>query len=143
MCGRFVGYRSKEELLDLFPIDSCETEVVANYNIAPTQSYDHYRTGQPPSVKAGQCGSQQQFVQHQTHEADGVEALSHKLLAEICLQLLAFSYPWTLGTLNPLVRYFTTLSRCVSFSFFHIILISTMGRFDLSRFSFSAAATHE
>jgi putative SOS response-associated peptidase YedK len=37
MCGRFVGYRSKEELLDLFSIDSCETEVVANYNIAPTQ----------------------------------------------------------------------------------------------------------
>ena len=76
MCGRFVGYRSKEELLDLFPIDSCETEVVANYNIAPTQSYDHYRTGQPPGVKAGQCGSQQQFVQHQTHEADGVEVTS-------------------------------------------------------------------
>ena len=37
MCGRFVGYRRKEELLDLFPIDQCEIEVTANYNIAPTQ----------------------------------------------------------------------------------------------------------
>jgi len=37
MCGRFVGYRSKEELLDLFPIDECNTEVKGNYNIAPSQ----------------------------------------------------------------------------------------------------------
>jgi len=37
MCGRFVGYRSKEELLDLFPIDECRTEVKGSYNIAPSQ----------------------------------------------------------------------------------------------------------
>jgi len=37
MCGRFVGYRRKEELLDLFPIDQCDAEVTASYNIAPTQ----------------------------------------------------------------------------------------------------------
>jgi len=37
MCGRFVGYRRREELLDLFPIDRCEVEVTASYNIAPTQ----------------------------------------------------------------------------------------------------------
>jgi len=37
MCGRFVGYRKKEELLDLFPIDECRTEVTGSYNIAPSQ----------------------------------------------------------------------------------------------------------
>jgi len=37
MCGRFVGYRGKEELLDLFPIDQCEVAVSASYNIAPSQ----------------------------------------------------------------------------------------------------------
>ena len=37
MCGRFVGYRRKEELMDLFPIDHCEVEVTASYNIAPSQ----------------------------------------------------------------------------------------------------------
>jgi putative SOS response-associated peptidase YedK len=37
MCGRFVGYRSKEELLDLFPIDACKATVKGNYNIAPSQ----------------------------------------------------------------------------------------------------------
>jgi len=37
MCGRFVGYRNKEELLDLFPIDECRTEVTGSYNIAPSQ----------------------------------------------------------------------------------------------------------
>ena len=37
MCGRFVGYRSKEELLDLFPIDECKATVKGNYNIAPSQ----------------------------------------------------------------------------------------------------------
>jgi len=37
MCGRFVGYRRKEELLDLFPIDQCDVEVTASYNIAPSQ----------------------------------------------------------------------------------------------------------
>lgn len=37
MCGRFVGYRNKEELLDLFPIDECRTEVKGSYNIAPSQ----------------------------------------------------------------------------------------------------------
>jgi putative SOS response-associated peptidase YedK len=37
MCGRFVGYKSKEELLDLFPIDECRTVVTGSYNIAPSQ----------------------------------------------------------------------------------------------------------
>jgi len=37
MCGRFVGYRNKEELLDLFPIDICNIEVTGSYNIAPSQ----------------------------------------------------------------------------------------------------------
>jgi putative SOS response-associated peptidase YedK len=37
MCGRFVGYRGKEELMDLFPIDQCDAEVSASYNIAPSQ----------------------------------------------------------------------------------------------------------
>ena len=37
MCGRFVGFRSLEELKDLFPIDRAACEVVANFNVAPTQ----------------------------------------------------------------------------------------------------------
>ncbi len=37
MCGRFVGYTSKEELLDLFPIDECRTMATGSYNIAPSQ----------------------------------------------------------------------------------------------------------
>ena len=37
MCGRFVGYRKLEELLDHFPIDAADVDIVANYNVAPTQ----------------------------------------------------------------------------------------------------------
>ena len=37
MCGRFVGFRSIEQLKNHFPIDEANCEVVANYNIAPTQ----------------------------------------------------------------------------------------------------------
>jgi putative SOS response-associated peptidase YedK len=37
MCGRFVGYRNKEELLRYFPIDRVEAEAVRNYNVAPSQ----------------------------------------------------------------------------------------------------------
>jgi putative SOS response-associated peptidase YedK len=37
MCGRFVGFRSLEELKDIFPIDRAACEVVANYNVAPSQ----------------------------------------------------------------------------------------------------------
>ncbi len=37
MCGRFVGFRSLEELKDIYPIDRAECEVVANYNVAPSQ----------------------------------------------------------------------------------------------------------
>lgn len=37
MCGRFVGFRRLEELLEHFPIDVANVEVKPNYNIAPTQ----------------------------------------------------------------------------------------------------------
>ena len=37
MCGRFVGYRSLDELKEFFPIDCCASEVAANYNVAPAQ----------------------------------------------------------------------------------------------------------
>ena len=37
MCGRFVGFRSLEELKDIYPIDRAACEVVANYNVAPSQ----------------------------------------------------------------------------------------------------------
>jgi putative SOS response-associated peptidase YedK len=37
MCGRFVGYRNNEELLDNFPIDKTACNSTANYNIAPSQ----------------------------------------------------------------------------------------------------------
>ena len=37
MCGRFVGYRSLDELKEIFPIDRCAGEVAANYNVAPAQ----------------------------------------------------------------------------------------------------------
>ena len=37
MCGRFVGFRSLEELKDIFPIDRAGCEVVASYNVAPSQ----------------------------------------------------------------------------------------------------------
>jgi putative SOS response-associated peptidase YedK len=36
MCGRFVGFRRLEELLDAFPIDVADVAVQPNYNIAPT-----------------------------------------------------------------------------------------------------------
>ena len=37
MCGRFVGYRSLEELKEIFPIDRSDCKVTANYNVAPSQ----------------------------------------------------------------------------------------------------------
>lgn len=37
MCGRFVGYRNLDELKKLFPIDQSACEVIANYNVAPSQ----------------------------------------------------------------------------------------------------------
>ena len=37
MCGRFVGFRSLEELKDNFPIDKAACDVTANYNVAPSQ----------------------------------------------------------------------------------------------------------
>ena len=37
MCGRFVGYRSLEQLKAFFPIDRAPGEVAASYNIAPSQ----------------------------------------------------------------------------------------------------------
>ena len=37
MCGRFVGFRSLEELKESFPIDRAACQVVANYNVAPSQ----------------------------------------------------------------------------------------------------------
>ncbi|MEJ2165813.1 MAG: SOS response-associated peptidase [Desulfobacterales bacterium] len=37
MCGRFVGYRSLEELKVYFPIDKAACEAVANFNVAPSQ----------------------------------------------------------------------------------------------------------
>ena len=37
MCGRFVGYRTLDELKKIFPIDRSACEVTANYNVAPSQ----------------------------------------------------------------------------------------------------------
>ena len=37
MCGRFVGFRSVEELKRYFPIDRAPVEATANYNVAPSQ----------------------------------------------------------------------------------------------------------
>jgi putative SOS response-associated peptidase YedK len=37
MCGRFAGYRKLEELKEFFPIDRSACEVVASYNVAPSQ----------------------------------------------------------------------------------------------------------
>lgn len=37
MCGRFVGYRSLEDLKEIFPIDRANCEVTASYNVAPSQ----------------------------------------------------------------------------------------------------------
>jgi putative SOS response-associated peptidase YedK len=37
MCGRFVGFRSLEELKDSFPIDRAAYETTSNFNVAPSQ----------------------------------------------------------------------------------------------------------
>ena len=37
MCGRFVGFRSMEELKENFPIDKADCKVTASYNVAPSQ----------------------------------------------------------------------------------------------------------
>jgi putative SOS response-associated peptidase YedK len=37
MCGRFVGYRSLDELKGFFPIDKAAVEAISNYNVAPSQ----------------------------------------------------------------------------------------------------------
>lgn len=38
MCGRFVGFRPLEELMDHFPIDVAGVEVTENFNVAPSQA---------------------------------------------------------------------------------------------------------
>jgi putative SOS response-associated peptidase YedK len=37
MCGRFVGFRSLEELKNFFPIDRTTCKAAENYNVAPSQ----------------------------------------------------------------------------------------------------------
>ena len=37
MCGRFVGFRRIEELIDFFPIDVANVAATENFNVAPTQ----------------------------------------------------------------------------------------------------------
>ncbi len=37
MCGRFVGFRSLNELKGFFPIDKAACEAISNYNVAPSQ----------------------------------------------------------------------------------------------------------
>ena len=37
MCGRFVGFRPLEDLIDAYPIDVSQVEAYENYNIAPSQ----------------------------------------------------------------------------------------------------------
>jgi len=37
MCGRFVGFRSLDELKGFFPIDKAACEAISNYNVAPSQ----------------------------------------------------------------------------------------------------------
>ncbi len=37
MCGRFVGYRSLDELKGFFPIDKTACDAISNYNVAPSQ----------------------------------------------------------------------------------------------------------
>jgi putative SOS response-associated peptidase YedK len=37
MCGRFVGFRSLEQLKHFFPIDRAACDPVENYNVAPSQ----------------------------------------------------------------------------------------------------------
>jgi len=37
MCGRFVGFRSLDELKGFFPIDKAACEAISNCNVAPSQ----------------------------------------------------------------------------------------------------------
>ena len=37
MCGRFVGFRGLEELMDHFPIDVSKVDAYENFNVAPSQ----------------------------------------------------------------------------------------------------------
>jgi len=37
MCGRFVGFRSLDELKSFFPIDKTACEAISNYNVAPSE----------------------------------------------------------------------------------------------------------
>lgn len=37
MCGRFVGFTAAKALQKQFPIDAINTDVIPNYNVAPTQ----------------------------------------------------------------------------------------------------------
>jgi len=37
MCGRFVGFRSLEELIDHFPVDVSNVDATANFNVSPSQ----------------------------------------------------------------------------------------------------------
>ena len=37
MCGRFVGFRSLDDLKGFFPIDKAACEAISNYNVAPSQ----------------------------------------------------------------------------------------------------------
>ena len=37
MCGRFVGFRSLDELKGFFPIDKASCEAISNFNVAPAQ----------------------------------------------------------------------------------------------------------
>ncbi len=37
MCGRFVGFRSLDELKSFFPIDKAACEAISNFNVAPSQ----------------------------------------------------------------------------------------------------------
>lgn len=37
MCGRFVGFRPLEELVEHFPIDVTHIDIAENFNVAPTQ----------------------------------------------------------------------------------------------------------
>lgn len=37
MCGRFVGFRRLEALMEYFPIDVAGVDVTENFNVAPTQ----------------------------------------------------------------------------------------------------------
>jgi putative SOS response-associated peptidase YedK len=37
VCGRFVGFRNLEQLKEFFPIDKASCEVIASYNVAPSQ----------------------------------------------------------------------------------------------------------